>query len=56
MQTTEVLTETDCCMSLCLENMKKVTLFVTRCDIEIGVNYPCHPYHRLALLHFELTL
>ncbi len=37
------------------ENMEKVTLFDTLCDIEIGVNYPSNPCHRLTLLHFELT-
>ena len=39
-----------------VEKMKKVTLFVTRCDIEIGVNYPCNACHRLTLFHFELDL
>ena len=39
-----------CCrISLFVEIMKKVTLFVTRCDIEIGVNYPYNPCHRLGL-------
>ena len=38
------------------EKMKKVTLFDTLCDIEIGVNHPSNPCHRLTLLHFEFTL
>ena len=45
--------------SLCrisVEKVKKVTLFDTLCDIEIGVNYPSNLCHRLTLLHFELTL
>ena len=41
-----------CFIPLCVEKMKKVTLFVTSCDIEIGVNYPYKPCHRLTLLHF----
>ncbi len=35
---------------------EKVTLFDTLCVIEIGVNYPSNPCHRLTLPHFELTL
>ncbi len=38
------------------EKWKKVTLFDTLCVIEIGVNYPSNPCHRLTLPHFELTL
>ena len=38
------------------EKVKKVTLFVTLCDIEIGANYPSNRCHRLTLLHFKLTL
>ena len=41
--------------SLDIENMKKVTLFVTWCNVEIAVNYPYNPCHRLTLVHFELT-
>ena len=38
------------------EKVKKVTLFDTLCVIEIGVNYPSNPCHRLTLLHFKLAL
>ena len=36
--------------------MKKVTLFVTQCDIEIGVKKPYKPFYRLGLYQIEIEV